>query len=167
MTSKLQVLTDTALKFNGEAGADVAFSVEGILNGTGRVSAQYDQGASPRVATYNWDCSVFFQATPTQGATLDFYLAVAPDNDSTMISGDVGAIDAALGLVDQLRNLEYIGSVEVESAGTTEMISSGVFTVTNRYFSIVAYNRSGTSINATDSNFVFNVVPYQIQAQDT
>jgi len=167
MTQQIQIQAGTALKFNGEAGADVAFSMEGVADGAGRVSAQYDLGADPRDFQFKWTGEVLFQATPTQYATLDFYIATAPDNDSTMITGDVGASDAALGDLNQLRNLTYIGSIICEQADTTKMVGSGVFTCLERYLTIVAVNNSGATTNATDSNFIFNLIPYNLQGQAT
>ena len=167
-TSKAQINVGTALKFNGEAGADVAFSMEGIATTAGRVSAQKDLGASPRDYLFTWYAELLMQATPTQYTTIDFYAAGAPDNDSTMISGDVGATDAALGDVDQLRNLLHIGSVVIEDAGTTKMVGMGTFEWTSRYISIIGHNNgTGATVNATDSNFIFNLQPYDIQGQAT
>jgi hypothetical protein len=165
MTSKAQILTGTALKFNGEAGADKAFSMEGVTTGAGRVSEQKDLGASPRDFAFDWTCELLCQATPTQYATVDFYIAVAPDNDATMIPGDVGNADAALGDLDQLRNLQYIGSVVIEEADTSKMVGFGSFECTGRYLTIVGVNNSGATLNATDSNFIFNLIPKVIQGQ--
>lgn len=166
MPSAAYVDNGTALLVNGEAGADVAFSVEGLANAAGRVSAQIDLGVAPRAPIYAWSCEVQFQATPTQYATLDLYIAEAPDGDSTQIAGDVGATDAALGDVDMVRNLKYIGSVVSENAAASEKcVASGEFATYNRYISIVAMNNSGASVNATDSNFRFDLQPKFIEAQ--
>lgn len=167
MTQQVQLNPGTALKFNGEAGADVAFSMESVANLAGRVSVQYDLGATPRDFQFYWHAEALWQATPTQYGTLDFYLATAPDNDSTMISGDVGATDAALGDLDQLRNLTPLGQIICEEANTTKMVGKGSFTTFARYITIVGVNNGGSAINATDSNFIFNLVPYNLQGQDT
>lgn len=167
MTSKAQVLTGTALKVNGEAGADISFSMEGVATGAGRLSTQHDLGASPRDFEFDWTAEALLQATPTQYGTIDFYISVAPDNDSTMIPGDIGATDAALGDVDQLRNLQHIGSIVIEEADTTKMVGFGSFRCTGRYLTIVGFNNSGATVNATDSNFIFNLIPKVIQAQAT
>lgn len=167
MTSKNWVLTSTSLKINGEGDADVALSAEGVADGAGRISAQLNLGASPRAFEFDWSCEVLFQATPTQYGTLELYIATAPDDDSTQIDGDVGASDAALGDVDQLKNLTKIGSVGVEEADTTKMVGSGTFICTKRYVSFVIYNDSGAAINATDSNFILRITPIANQGQDT
>ena len=166
MANEAYIQKGTSLLVNGEAGADYAFSVEGLTNAAGRVSAQIDLGAKPQPGMLAWSCEVQFQATPTQYATLDLYVAGAPDGDSTQIDGDIGASDAALGDVDMRRNLKYIGSVVSENAAASEKcVASGVFTHTERYISIVAYNDSGATVNATDSNFRFDIVPVSWQGQ--
>jgi hypothetical protein len=150
----------TNVLFNGEAGAGVAISVEGLANAAGRVSAQYDLGASPRPYLFTWSCEAQFQATPTQGSGLELYIATAPDHDSTQIDGDVGSTDAALGDIDMRRNLHYIGFVTSENAAASEAcVKSGTFETTQRYLSLVVYNASGAAVNATDSNFRFDLCP--------
>ena len=166
-TSKTQILVGTALKVNGEAGADHAFSMEGITDGNGRVSIQIDLGASPRNIAFKFKAEALMQATPTQGDSINFYIATAPDNDSSMITGDVGASDAALGDIDQLRNIKPIGSLVMEEADTTKMVGGGEFVCLDRYLTIVGENQGGSTINATDSNFIFNLEPYDLQGQAT
>jgi hypothetical protein len=109
---------------------------------------------------------VQWQATPTQGAVLELYVAGAPDADSSQIDGDVGASDAALGDVDMRRNLKFIGGVVSENAAASEAcVASGRFRFTPRYMSLVGYNAGGATINATDSNFRFNIVPIYYKGQ--
>ena len=166
MIAALYVDNETAILVSGAAGADVAWSVEGVTNGAGRVSAQKDWGAAPRAYVYQWSCEVQFQATPTQYATLDLYVAEAPDGDSTQISGDVGASDAALGDVDMVRNLKYIGSVVSENAAASEKcVASGEFVSYARYHSFVCLNNSGATVDATASNFRFDIQPKFVESQ--
>jgi hypothetical protein len=44
-------------------------------------------------------------------------------------------------------------------------VASGEFRFTQRYMSLVAYNGAGASVNATDTNFRFNIVPMYYQGQ--
>jgi len=166
MANEIYLKKGTSKLVNGEAGADVAWSMEGVTTANGRVSAQIDWGAAPRPDWYEWSCEVQWQATPTQGAVLELYVAGAPDADSTQIDGDIGASDAALGDVDMRRNLKYIGGVTSENAAASEIcVASGTFQHTQRYMSIVGYNAAGATINATDSNFRFNIIPIYWQGQ--
>lgn len=166
MANEAYVASGTALSINGEVGADYAWSVEGLTNGAGRVSAQIDLGAAPRPGIYTWSCELQLQATPTQYATCDLYYATAPDSDSTQISADIGASDAALGDVDQLKNCTYFGSVVSENAAASEKcVASGEIVIYDRYLSLVIYDDTGASVNATDSNFQFILTPKSWQGQ--
>ena len=166
-TSKAFITAESTVKVNGEAGADHAWSVEGVTNGAGRVSVQIDLGAAPRASIFDWSCELLFQATPTQGDPFEIYKAGAPDDDSTQIDGDVGASDAALGDLDQVRNLAFVGVVVAEEADTTKMVGSGSFLHTQRYLTLVCLNNTGATINATDSNFVFKLTDRAWQGQAT
>lgn len=166
MANESYIRKGTSKLCNGEAGAAVAFSMEGVTNTNGRVSDQIDWGAAPRPMWYEWSCEVQFQATPTQGLGLELYVAGAPDGDSTQIDGDIGATDAALADGDMRRNLRFIGYVVSENAVELEKcVASGKFHFTQRYMSIVGYDASGASVNATDTNFRFDIVPIYVQGQ--
>lgn len=166
MANELYLRKGTSKLVNGAAGADVALSMEGVTTGAGRVSAQIDWGATPRPYTYAWSCEIQFQAIPTQGLGLELYIATAPDADATQIDGDIGSTDAALGDVDMRRNLQQIGYVVSENAAAAEKcVASGIFECDKRYMSIVGYNASGATVNATDSNFRFDIVPVYYQWQ--
>lgn len=167
MTSKAYVAAETALSVNGEAGADFAWSMEAVTDGAGRVSAQIDLGATPRTFQYRIDIEALWQATPVQYETLDIYLAFAPDSDSTAIDGDVGTADAALGDLDQAKNLLFLGAVTVEDAATTKMATSFELETNARYVSLVGINNGGAATNATDSNFQCVITPLPVQGQDT
>lgn len=160
MPTAVYIDNGTALLINGEVGANVAWSMEGVTNGAGRVSAQFDLGAAPRPKRFKWICEVQFQATPTQGRGLELYVAEALDNSATRMTGDVGQADAALGDIDMRRNLKGIGYVVSENAAAAEKcIAFGEFETSARYLSMVGYNDSSATINATDSNFIFYLQP--------
>lgn len=165
MANKIYYLEETQKKFNGEAGADVAFSMEGVADAAGRVSTQYDTGSASKSKRYAWYAEHLGQATPTQYGSVDYYIACAPSFDATMIPGDIGNTDAALGDLDQLTNLQYIGSVTQEEADTTKMVGFGEFETTGRYLTVIGVNNIGATINATDSNYLFYIVPIPSEIQ--
>jgi hypothetical protein len=166
MANEDYILKGTPVLFNGEGGASLGFSMQGVTNGAGRVSIQKDWGAAPRPYRYQWSCEIMFQATPTQGAGLELYVATAPDGDSTQIDGDIGAVDAAMADIDMRRNLKRIGFVVSENAAASEKcVASGIFECTERYMSIAGYNAAGATVDATAANFRFNIVPVYDQGQ--
>lgn len=164
MVSKAYFAEETEIKFNGEGGS-VAFSMEGVTDGAGRISAQHDLGPSSKSRRYAWYSEHLGQATPVQYGSVDFHIAIAPGFDASMIPGDVGTSDAALGDLDQLKNLKYIGSNVQEEADTTKMVGAGEIEIYGRYISVAGYNDSGATINATDSNFLFFLVPIPDEGQ--
>jgi hypothetical protein len=166
-TSKAFITNENEWKVNGEVGADHAWTLEGITDGAGRVSAQIDLSARPQAVMFDLHVDIPMQATPTQYDGLHFYVAGAPDGTSGQIDGDVGATDAALGDLDQLKNLKYIGSVIAEEADTTDMKSSMSFMHTSRYLTLVMHNDSGATTNATDSNCVAYLIRRAWQGQAT
>lgn len=166
MAGELLLNKGTSLTIGGGGTPNYAFSVQGLANGSGYVSAQIDLGALPRADEYEWYCELQFQATPTQGLGLELYKASAPDSDNTQIDGDIGTANAALGDIDMRRNLRQIGYVVSENAAASEKCNaSGTFRHTGRYLSIVAFNASGATVNATASNFKFILRPIYYQGQ--
>lgn len=166
MANELYIDVGTAKKFQNHDTPDATWTVEGLANSAGRVSAQLDLGVAPRPYLYKWYVEVQFQATPTQGAVLELYKAAARDGANTAIQADIGTIDAALGDADMRRNLTYIGQVVSENAAASEKcVAYGVFEHYDRYLSLVAYNASGASVNATAANFLCYVQPIFIDPQ--
>ncbi len=169
MTSKAFITNEFEYLVNGEAGADYAWSCENLSDGAGRVSAQIDLTAAPRPFQFELHISLQMISTAaTQGKTFAVYKAVTPDGDATQISGDVGATDAALGDTDQLRNLDYIGSVTAEEDSSTTVMNGVIkFECRSRYLTLVAENNTGAALNATDSNFVAVLIGRSVQGQAT
>ena len=56
MANEIYLRKGTSKLVNGEAGANVAWSMEAVANAAGRVSAQIDWGAAPRPDWYEWSC---------------------------------------------------------------------------------------------------------------
>ena len=146
----------TTLKINGEVDADYAWSMEGVTDNNGRVSARIDLGATPRPYLYRWRCKCAWQANPAQGTGLELYQS---ESDGTYEDGDVGTADAALSDTDITRNLHMFGIVKADEADTSDQIKGGVIEVYERYLSIVGFNKTGATLNATDSNFYFSLTP--------
>ena len=156
----------TTQLFNNGGSEDVAFSMQGVADGAGRVSAQKDWTAGARPSEYEWFGELQLQATPTINGTVDFYAAAGQDGTPTRVWGNVGQADAALADVNIARNLLYIGSITVESAtANKKFINGGTFTFTPRYMTIVGINNAGSAIHATAANFLFYVQPYNYQVQ--
>lgn len=158
-----QITPGTWLKINGESDADYAWSMEGVTNGSARLSTQIDLGAAPRESLITWVCSLKVAATPTlQYSSVDFYYAAGFDNDATTIWAGLGQTDASYGDIDQLYNLVMFGQVTIEELDTTVMRAGGTFFFPWRYLTLVGFNGyNGAALDGTDSNFQFHIAPGQ------
>lgn len=161
MAKEMYIAEGSTLRINGEVGADYAWSMEGVANGAGRVSARIDLGEAPRPYLYRWRCKLACQATPTAGNQLRLYKS---ESNGTYADGDVGEADAAIAEA-QLTNMRQFGAVTVDTADTSDQIAGGVVEIHERYVSIGGWNATGAAINATDSNFVFELTPIFDQQQ--
>jgi len=167
-TSKSKITNEFELTLSGEAGADHAFSMEGISDGAGRVSVQIDLGAAPRPSIFQYYPSLLWQASPVQFGVGSFYKAEAPDGDATQIPGDIGNADAALGDIDQITNLDFIGTITAEEANTTKMVGEPLtFKAMSRFLTLVFFNEGGSTTNATDSNCTSILIGRTDQGQDS
>ena len=166
MTNLIYQSDGTALWFVPAAAAqaeDAAFEMHNIATTVGRQSAQQDLGSGARASFYHWRAWVQFATTPVVGEIVRFYVKTSdgnyPDNDD-------GTTEGALSAEDKLRNLHYIGAIQVdEAAADVEMVASGMIEIRARYINIVMYNATVDSLtNDVDENgFVLIPVPDQIQ----
>ncbi len=161
MAKEIYINEATAIVVSGAVGADYAWSVEGTANGKGRVSAVIDLGAAPRTCTYRWRCNVAFQATPTAGNDLRLRKA---ESDGTDVDAGTGTADAEIA-AEPTYNCKQFGAVKVQAAGTQDNISGGIVEIYERYVVLVAWNASGATANATDTEFHFTLTPIYDQQQ--
>jgi hypothetical protein len=160
MAKELYILEGTTLLIAGEVGADYAWSMEGIANGAGRLSAQIDLGADPRPYMYRWRCQVKYQATPT--ANTDLRLRKV-ESDGTYADDGLGESDAAV--ATEPVNAKQFHTVKTQAAGTQVNIGGGLVEIYEQYVSFVGWNASGATTDATDSNFKFFLTPISDQQQ--
>lgn len=158
---ELYLMEDATLLINGEVGADYAWSMEGVANGAGRISAQIDLGAAPRPDAFRWRCQVKYQATPTAGTDLRLRKA---ESDGTYEDDGLGEADAAVA-TEPTSNAPQFGAVKTQAAGTQVNIKGLTADASEQYLSLVGWNASGATIDATDSNFKFFLTPIYYQQQ--
>lgn len=161
VAKEMYIVEGTTLLINGEVGADYAWSMEGIANGAGRISAQIDLGADPRPFMYRWRCQVMYQATPTAGTDLRLRKA---ESDGTYEDDGLGEADAAVA-TEPTSNARQFGAVKTQAAGTQANIGGGLIELYEQYVSLVGWNASGATTDATDSDFQFFLTPIADQQQ--
>lgn len=165
MPDKIYQVGETAITFDGTVGADVAFSIESVVNDAGRQSALHDLGVltDARASRFIFRFFTQLQATPTVRNTIRLFRKTSdgshPDNDD-------GTGDAAISSIDKLLNLTLIAILKVdEAAANIETVVSGEITILDRHVGFAIWNTSGATINATDSNsgVILTPLPPEIQ----
>lgn len=168
--SETFLLTQADVVFKN-TGGDVDFTLTSLADNAGRISSLYTLGAEnvARRASFAMWIKTEWQSTPDLYGSLDIFLSELPDFDITAswAPGDEGITDAAIGDVDSIGNMRYIGAAISENAAGGETIISRPFTFTTvaRAFSIVAINRGGAALSSTASDHEIRLVPYTWEAQ--
>lgn len=164
MANKIYLQRETEITFKSSGGS-AAFTPTSVANGAGRISAQCDLGAAPKSRLYRWRVKTACAATPTVGNLIRLYLVCA--DDATDLDGNAGTSDAAYNTENLLKNLQHIGNVVIDVAGTGAQKASslGAFEIASRYISVVWWNASGAALSATagDHQLVLVPVPDEIQ----
>lgn len=163
MPNKVYYAPETAIVFKS-SGGDAVITCTSLANNAGRVGAQFDRGTGSKPQRFRWEFECKLVATPTLGNTISLYLATAQANSASP-DGNVGTADAALSALDKRRNLQFLGVVEIDVAGTTLMKGSGVCEIESRYISGVVVNEGGSAFSATATDTVFTLTPIPPEIQ--
>lgn len=115
MANAVKIRTGTPLVFN-DAATNVAFTLDSLANGAGRISAQADLGAAPRPYMYEIRVSAQFAAALALGAELRVYISTS--DGTTPDAVKAGTADAAVAAESSLYNAQFVGSVIAD--GTTD-----------------------------------------------
>lgn len=133
-----------------DSGGNVTMTLAGVDHGSGRVSAQWDRGASPWPRRHRVYCAFAMDNdhATVVGGSISVHLAVS---DGTTVDGRLGTSDAALTDSNLLLNPLPIGSVIMDAANAADgTIMRGSFTVDidDRYVSLVIWNGTTDKIKS-------------------
>lgn len=161
-TQLIYGLNEAAITFQASGGSAVA-SFDNLATVTGRISAQYDRGASAKAAWYFWRGVYQMDSTAVVGEAAEWYLAFG---DGTYVDGNVGTIDAALASV-ALPNLLFLGAgiVQVTTLSTDIVVSGGPILLPHRYVSAGLYNRTTKTTENTANTNKLILTPWAWQVQ--
>jgi len=157
MANKVYIVRETPIVWSDTAG-DLVITINNLAaSGACRIGARKDLGAGATSEWYEWRLTVQFETAPVVGETIDIYLSTS---DGTEEDGQEGAADAALGSVNSLRNMQYIGSLVVSSVDAShDMTASGVCRIVTRYVSPVIHNNTVDNLKATNDTGEFTLTP--------
>lgn len=162
MANKIYTIQETAITFQ-ESGGTVTFTPKNVADNAGRISAQYDRGATAKPALYWWRAVTKAAAALAVGKTLQIYLATS---NGTNVDGNQGTSDAAFSSIDKLRNLQYVGSVFADSTSSGEVqVASGLVEIRERYISVVWWNDFDQALTNTAGDHIFSLTPVPDEIQ--
>lgn len=145
------------------SGGDKAITLTSLANNTGRIGALLDRGATFARKMRFW-VQVDFASAPTDGTTVDLYLATSDDN--TNWDGGTAPTDSALGSADTLRNYVFIGSVILDNITTPNQSQSFEIELGARYIAPVIYNNgTGQSLTSTGTDQIIRMTPIADEVQ--
>ena len=153
------------------ATSDVQMDINAVATAGAWGSVKADLGAT-RAPEYMVTAAIELQATPTTGATVDFYWAASVvATTGTGNPGYVAGTDAAYTgtpatLAEGLAQLMFIGSLVCSADAAIQVANIGVFAPPTRYGVLIMVNNSGatTAADAIETAIAFDPIIPQIQA---
>lgn len=145
---------------------DENITLGGLASDAGVVGDEYefDSGAS-RTWLYQFELQTQWQTTPVVGQTLEVWAAL---HDGTTRPAGFDGTDVALGNVDLLRELTFVGVIEIGEASTARGFvgSWEVESAGHAFVQPVLYNASDDQLSTTDADHLLRVrmVTYEDQA---
>lgn len=154
---------ETAITWRNTGGT-AAITLTSLAAGAGRQGAMYDRGAATDVARrLVWRAFMKFATAPVVGEVIEIYLKTG---DGTHFDNDDGTGDAAVSAEDKLRNLKFLGVIEVDEASATpEFSASGEVEVSARQIAPVFWNRTADDFSSTAADHGFDLVPVPDEIQ--
>lgn len=146
-----------------DGGGTYAMDLTGLATNTGRIGPSHDRGATRgrRVAV---TLEATFGSAPTDGTSVDVYLATSPDGGTTW-DGGITAGDGALGSADTLRQLRRVGSLRLDNVTTTQQATWELELGARRVVPVIYNNNSGQSTDGTAANNVLTITELIDEAQ--
>lgn len=144
MANKIYRAIETTLLFADTAQTeDAALTLSALAAGAARISLRYDFSVSGS-EELEWRATFQMGTAGVVGESIDIYISTS---DGTNPDGEEGAIDAALGSTDSLKNMQFVGSVIIDTTSIdTDITASGRFTLSAQYASVVVHNNTADAL---------------------
>lgn len=139
------------------SGGDLAMTMTSLASASARVGASKDRGAT-RSRKMQFEVQVDFASAPTKGTTVDLYLMTSSDNSNW--DGGTAPSDAALGSVDTLPQLVFVGSLVVDDITTPNQRATFEIENAARYIAPVIHNNgTGQALTSTGTDQIVKMTP--------
>ncbi len=168
MANKVYTHSETATTFGHSNGLPTVTMDEvlSLPNGSGCQSAVWDLTALAHASLFRWQAKVICGATPIVGSGVDIYLSTSDNN--TTYDGGLTSGHAGLGDFGRTRDLQYVGTVDVDRAATgVPFVKSGLVEVFSRYAMMVPWNNTGGALSSNNlgNDFLISLTPVPDELQ--
>ncbi len=165
MPSAIYLRRGTAKAFRA-SGGDATFTVDGIANGAGRVSARADWGANPAPDLYEIICEIDSTSTPTTGTVARVYW-IGSDAATGGVRADGGwaETDAAASDEDRFRNATVVASVQADEVSGNKFTRTVRYVDSRRYCQVAVWNAYGVALSASANDTIITVTPLYYESQ--
>ena len=162
MANKIYVTPESEQTFTASGGT-VVMTLDNLGTGAARQSAEVDRGSGAKAQRHRWRIKVQAGSSTTVGLTCSLYIGYG---NGSIRDGALGASDAAVSSLEQLRNLEFVGMAQAHvTTSNTDFIASGEFEIRERYYVLVLVNNLGVSLrnSANVNQVLITPVPDEVQ----
>lgn len=161
MPNKIYQIDEVAVTWQSAGGTEL-FTATSLAAGAGRQGAYHDFGTAARSSLFAWRARLVPGATRVVGEIVEVYWITSdgshPDNDD-------GTGDIAVSAKDKLRNVLFLGTIEIDENAAVKMVASGLLEHRHRYGAPVFWNATANTLSATAADYGFQVTPVPDQVQ--
>jgi|ERR1043166_5319876 hypothetical protein len=161
MANKVYQHDETAIVWKS-SGGDHAFTPTSLATAAGRQGAYHDFDTSARAALYAWRMALKPGGTRVVGEIIRVYWITS---DGTSPDNDDGTGDIAVSALDKLRNVDQIGTIQIDENAAVVMVGHGVIEVTHRYGAPAIWNATANTLSATAGDYIFTLTPIPPEIQ--
>lgn len=144
------------------SGGDELFTPTSLAASAGRQGAHHDFGTAARARRWAWRAWIKPGATRTVGQEVQVWWKTS---DGTHPDNDDGTGDIAVSAQDKLRNLMFLGTIQIDENAAVEMVASGTLDIDHRYGAPIFWNASSNSLSTTAADFGFSLTPIADEIQ--
>ena len=152
---------ETAVTWQSSGGTE-AFTPTSLGAAAGRQGAHHDFGTASVARKFAWRARIVPGGTRVVGEFVQVWLKTS---DGTNPDNDDGTGDIAVSSSDKLRNLLYLGTIQIDENAAVQMVVSGVVEILHRYAAPIFWNATANTLSATATDYGFSLTPVPDEIQ--
>lgn len=161
MPNKVYQQQETTVTWRSSGGTEL-FTPTSLASAAGRQGAHHDFGASSVGRRFAWRAFLKPGATRVVGEVIRVYLKTS---DGTRHDNDDGTGDIAVSAQDKLRNIDLLGTIQIDENAAVEMVAHGEVLLLHRYGAPIFWNATANSLSTTAGDYGFDMTPVPDEVQ--